>query len=272
MKINFFCPYWGSEHLSITTFLDKVKRSGYDGVEFAVAKDTDLKILDDLFRESNLRTLQVIIQHYDTTASDFEEHRCAYAAWFKRIVDYECIMINSQTGKDYFNLEQNKVLFDIAHEHERQTQIKVVHETHRNKFSFCAHITKSYLEQLKDLRITLDISHWVNVAESYLEDQKDAVDLAISRTDHLHARVGFPEGPQINDPRAPEWKDALDHHLTWWDNVIETRKNKGYKNTTITPEFGPYPYMPSLPYTKVPVADQWSINQFMMKMLRHRYT
>ncbi|GAB1483119.1 hypothetical protein MASR2M78_19350 [Treponema sp.] len=51
-------------------------------------------------------------------------------------------------------------------------------------------------------------SRWCTVAESYLEDQKEAVDAALSRTDHIHARVGFPEGPQVGDPAAPEWEES----------------------------------------------------------------
>jgi hypothetical protein len=29
-----------------------------------------------------------------------------------------------------------------------------------------------------------------------LHDQKEAIDIAIERADHIHARVGFTEGPQ----------------------------------------------------------------------------
>lgn len=35
-------------------------------------------------------------------------------------------------------------------------------------------------------------AHWVAVAESFLEDQSEAVKLAIERADHIHARVGYP--------------------------------------------------------------------------------
>jgi len=95
--------------------------------------------------------------------------------------------------------------------------------------------------------------------------------LAIERTDHIHARVGYPEGPQVPDPRAPEWKEALDHHLQWWDAVIALKRNKQYI-MTITPEFGPYPYMVHLPYTDKPICNQWDVNLFMMQTLRTRYT
>lgn len=41
---------------------------------------------------------------------------------------------------------------------------------------------------------------------------------------------------------------------------------------TFLTEFGPVDYMPALPYTRQPVADQWAINVYMMEILRKRYS
>ncbi|HET7898150.1 MAG TPA: sugar phosphate isomerase/epimerase, partial [Flavisolibacter sp.] len=173
--------------------------------------------------------------------------------------------------KDFFTFEQNRLLIEAASAVSRQSGVPVLHETHRNKFSFAAHITKDYLQKLPELKITLDASHWVCVAESFLEDQEEAVQLAIERTEHLHARVGYPEGPQVPDPRIAEWKPALDKHLQWWDQVIDQKKRK-QNIVTITPEFGPYPYMVPLPGTGAPITNQWEVNVFIMELLRKRYS
>ena len=271
MKIKFFCPYWGSEHFSNAEFFSKVVQAGYQGVEYAIAKDAEPKTIEKFFEDAKKNSLEIILQHYDTVESKFEKHCESYKAWFEKIENYDCVLINSQTGKDYYSFEQNDRLFRIAKTFESKTGVAVLHETHRGKFSFAAHITESYLKKNKDLRLTLDISHWINVAESYLEDQQEAVDLAISRTDHIHARVGFKEGPQVNDPSAPEWSISLEKHLNWWNKVIKRRSSEGCEFTTITPEFGPVPYMPSLPYSKKPVADQWKVNLFMVEYFRNIY-
>ena len=84
-----------------------------------------------------------------------------------------------------------------------------------------------------NVRITLDVSHWVNVAESFLDDQPDAMELAIQRTEHIHARVGYPEGPQVSDPAAPEWNEALQHHLNWWDKIIERKRSETNSRVSI---------------------------------------
>ena len=153
----------------------------------------------------------------------------------------------------------------------KKTGIPITHETHRGRFSFAAHITKNYLQQIPELKLTLDISHWCNVHESMLSDQKEAVQLALSRTSHIHARVGHPQGPQVNDPAAPEWKSTLDQHLAWWDEIVRLHKENNAGILRITTEFGPAGYLPTLPYTQQPVADQWSINVFMLNLLKTRY-
>lgn len=153
----------------------------------------------------------------------------------------------------------------------KETGIPIVHETHRGKFSFALHITRQYLEKIPDLELGLDLSHWCNVAESLMQDQLVALALALVRTRHIHARVGYTEGPQIIDPRLPEWEETMNFHLSCWDKVYENFKMMNREYLTITPEFGPYPYMIHLPFTQMPVANQWDINLYMKDLLKERY-
>jgi len=271
MKPQFFCPRWGSEDLSWDDFLLKAKQSGYDGVEYGIANETTPAELDAIWEKLNKHQLSIIPQHYGTYDADFNQHFDRYSAWLQLVKPYPGVKIDSQTGKDFFTFEQNKQLVDVAAKHSQESGVAIYHETHRNKFLFAAHISKDYLQRIPELKITLDASHWVNVAESYLEDQQDAINIAIQRTEHIHARVGYPEGPQVPDPRVPEWKAALDHHLKWWDKIAELKRQED-KILTITPEFGPYPYMVHLPDTNKPIANQWDINVYMMELLRERYS
>lgn len=96
--------------------------------------------------------------------------------------------------------------------------------------------------------------------------------MAISRTVHIHSRVGFVEGPQITDPRAPEWDEVLQAHLNCWDKVIELQQKNKRELFTITSEFGAPPYMPLLPYTRQPIVNQWEVNVYMMNLLKERYS
>jgi hypothetical protein len=269
MKLLFFCPRWGQEHTPWKAFLNNVKEAGYDGIEASLP--TDEKDKKEILACMKSLGLKLIGQHWETVDRVFEEH-CKEFEWrLRSVASAKPLFINTQTGKDYFTFTENKLLIDLAKSIAEETGVPIIHETHRGKFSFAAHITKTYLENIDDLKITLDISHWFNTAETYLHDQVEAVELAITRTEHIHSRVGFIEGPQITDPRAPEWNEALQNHLDCWDKVIQLQQKNNRDIFTITSEFGAPPYMPLLPYTKQPIVDQWEVNVYMMNMLRERY-
>jgi len=163
---------------------------------------------------------------------------------------------------------QNAALIGIADDDSEKYEIKIIYETHRGKFSFASHITAEFIKRLPDLEIGFDVSHWCNVHESYLADQEENIELAISRAAHIHARVGFPGGPQIPDPRVPEWEEAVNTHIAWWKRIVERNRAEGRSVFTITSEFGPFPYMTILPFTQQPISNQSDINVYMMNLLK----
>ena len=272
MKIIFFCPRWGCENIPWRLFFKKVKDAGYDGVEMGYPLELSADEKQEIQQGLADHSLLWIGQHWQTIEPDFEAHVKIYADNLYSIADGKPLFINSQTGKDYFSTEQNLRLIQIAKAISGETGIDIIHETHRGKWSFAAHITKNYLQLNPEIRITLDASHWCNVAETLLADQQEAVELAIKHTDHIHARVGYPEGPQVPDPRDPLWHEALQQHLTWWDTIVELKKQADRPMLTITPEFGAPPYTVLLPGSHSPIACQWDINVYMMEFLRDRYT
>jgi sugar phosphate isomerase/epimerase len=269
MQIAFFCPRWGSESLSWDTFCSNVKVAGYDGVECMLPIDTEEK--EVFLRALNTHQLKFIGQYYQSFEKNFELHKQRFEEWLLHLTSVQPVLIDAQTGKDYFTEEQNAILFDIAERVSKKTGVVIAHETHRNKALFAAHVAYKLLHNNKQVRITADFSHWCNVSESLLEDHEEAVALACDRAIHIHARVGYAQGPQINDPRAPEWAAELQAHMGWWDAIIQKRKKEGVTLFTITPEFGPEPYMPTLPLTKQPVTSQWEVNKHMMNLLKNRY-
>ncbi len=270
MEIKYFCPQWGSKHLDFNSFLIDVKNAGYDGVEMSLPLDQNEK--NAILEAISNHGLLFIAQHWETADINFEKHKTEYCSRLINLATANPLFINSQTGKDFFTFKQNAELIQIASEVSQQYGIRIIHETHRGKFSFAAHITTEYLTRIPGLRLGFDLSHWCNVAESFLHDQQPAVDLAISRADHIHARVGFPEGPQVPDPRVPEWQEAVDIHTGWWKRIVENHRKAGWPVFTITPEFGPFPYMTSMPFTQQPISNQWDINVYMMNMLKSQFS
>lgn len=257
---------------STDAFCAKAKQAGYDGIE--VWWPGEAKAQDELFNALQKHALQV-----GFLAGGSDRDPAKHLQQFIQMVNgaacqkiQKPLYINCHSGRDYFSMEENGKFIDYTEKIVKETGLTICHESHRGRILFAAHITKQYLHKYPSLRLTLDISHWCNVHESLLHDQEDAVQLALSRTDHVHARVGHAEGPQVSDPRAPEWEAAVKRHLEWWDAVVQQKIRSGASTLTVLTEFGPPDYMPTLPYTRQVVSDQWAINEYMMQLLRKRYS
>jgi len=260
---------WGFDG-SLQSFCAKAKREGYDGIE--IWWPMEQKDQGDLFAALRDHELEVgfLCGGYQ---SDWKTH----LDYFKKAIDAAAnntvqrpLYINCHSGKDYFSFEENQAFIDHTQQLSASSGVLVCHETHRSRMLFAAPVARTYLEKNPGLRVTFDVSHWCNVSESLLQDQPATLDLTLQRTEHIHARIGHSEGPQVNDPRAPEWDTAVKAHFAWWDKVVQRKRQNGERLTILT-EFGPPDYMPTLPYTRQPLVDQWTINVHMMRLLRSRY-
>lgn len=275
MDIDFFCPRWGSENIPWARFARRIKGDGFAGVE--VFPLGDMAKNENMLESLNDMGLSYILLHAELNEGrNFRRYVDALERNLYALLSYQNAsakpkFIVSQTGREYYNRAQMEICFELCNRIARESSIPIIQETHRNKWSYAAHVVKDYLRAFPSLELALDLSHWVCVSESYLEDQEDAVDLAIQHAKHIHARVGFPQGPQVTDPRAPENQEALRHHLVWWDRWINHMATTGAPSVTITPEFGPYPYMAYAPDTGQPLADQYVLNCWMKQLLQERY-
>lgn len=268
MKILYFCPLWGNT-LPFKKFCQKVKKVGYDGVEMDLPLDKYkrgeiLQILKD-------NELLLIGQYWQSLEKDFRSNQKSYKKYLQLLVGAEPLLINAQTGKDYFSLEMNMNLVNLAKQISSDSGIDILHETHRGKFLFSLPVFAQAVREDPTLKITFDVSHWCTVHESLLDDQYTDLKKAIKAAGHIHSRIGFDQGPQINDPRAPEWKLILDKYFSWWDQIVKKHHSDG-RNLTVTAEFGPSPYMPQLPYSRKPVSNQWDVNLHMLKLFKKRYS
>ena len=269
LSLKIFGTNWGFVG-NTDAFCAAIKKEGYDGLEIWWPGTKEKQ--KELFTALKKYSLDV-----GFLCGSSEKEYAAHLDIFKRQInaastEYEQkpLYINCHSGKDFFTYDQNKAFIDHTTAATAKTGIPIYHETHRGRMLFAAHIARQFMEKNPELRLTLDISHWCNVAESLLQDQQETVKLALSRTGHIHSRIGHEEGPQVNDPRAPEWEAAVKAHLAWWDAVVEQKVKSGETLTVLT-EFGPPNYLPTVPFTHQPIADQWAINVHMMHLFRKRY-
>jgi sugar phosphate isomerase/epimerase len=261
-----FATNWGFNG-SWDAFCSKIKQAGYDGAElWYPAEDAQRKELFSALQRYDLK-IGFLVGGSDR---DPQKHFEQFKNSLEGAVAQKPVYINCHSGRDHFSFDQNKVFIDLTTKISKSTGVPIYHETHRSRILYAAPVARQFMEKLPDLRITFDVSHWCNVHESALDDQPETLAMTLDRVDHIHARIGHAEGPQVNDPRAPEWKDYVNAHFAWWDKVVERKKREGKLMTFLT-EFGPVDYMPALPYTRQPLANQWEINLHMMNTLRTRY-
>lgn len=265
--VTFFQTDWGNK-LSWDKFCEKVKTSGFDGIDIWLPSNTTSQ--EELKTALSKHNLLLNLMHGTNKGLPFKESLKAYENKLIALMKWKPVLINSQTGSDFFTEEENMAFIKVATKISDQYNIPVYHETHRSRFSYSLPITNSYLSKNLNFEITLDISHWMVVHESLLEGKEKELALVMERSNHIHARVGHKEGPQVNDPEAPEWKSALNRHLDIWEAIIKKRWKKNNKTFTVTSEFGPPGYMPTAPHTNMPLGDQWKANVFIMNAIKKR--
>ena len=249
-------------------FASKIKQLGYDGAELWYPSDPAQRTeVFTAFENQGLK-MGFLVGGWER---DFQKHLDQFTSSLEGAVSQKPVYINCHSGRDHYSFDQNKKFVELTAKVSKASGVPVYHETHRARILYAAPVARQFIESHRDLRITLDISHWCNVHESLLEDQPEIISKTLERVDHIHARIGHAEGPQVNDPRAPEWRDAVNAHFGWWDAVVSRKRKEGNQMTFLT-EFGPVDYMPALPYTRQPVADQWAINKHMLDTLRTRYS
>jgi sugar phosphate isomerase/epimerase len=243
------------------------KDAGFEGIETGVPEDErERSRMQSLLKEMSLG---LVAQQW-TRGADAAGHAESFEEQYRRAVPLSPLLVNSHTGRDIFTLPDNLVIFRKAAALEKELGVPVAHEMHRGRVTFSAPSTMQLLDALADVRLTADFSHWCCVHETLLEDQGESVERAIARSLHIHARVGHAEAPQVPDPREEEWRPAREAHLRWWQRIVDRRKESGASTLTICPEFGPAPYMVTLPGTGRPIADLWEVNRFMKDFLTER--
>lgn len=264
MKLILGKSKWEMWDDPLEAFLERVVASGFEATEIYLGslRESPAEIAR-LHASYGLRLIGQIL----TQGQTCQDHIKSLEKQFEFAAQCEVAFINSHTGRDIFSFEENFQLFELVTQRSKDSGIPFLVETHRGRPTYSAIETRKYLKALPELRLTADFSHWMVVHESGLEDQPANLELAISRADYIHARVGYSEGPQIPDPRAPEWKHAVERHIGLWQQIVNRHQAEGKEAVYITPEFGPPAYMHTAPFSNQPIGDVWEQNVYMKELL-----
>jgi sugar phosphate isomerase/epimerase len=256
MKLQLIRHLWGVDPThGLEHYLPRWREVGYSAVEASIRIWPDRADLLRFLRNSDWDWIPQVFSKDFRGGGTVRQHLDSLREQIEECLEHRPLFFNAHSGSDTWSLAEAEDFYGAALELERRVGIAIAHETHRLRYFGNPWTTWPILERFPDLKLTCDFSHWVCVAERLLEDCGPILQLAAQHCHHLHARVGFEEGPQVSDPRAPEWARHVAAHEAWWDSIWSSQERRGLAVSTLTPEFGPSPYMHLLPYTQAPVAD-----------------
>jgi hypothetical protein len=261
MHLLFAKTKWEATADTLSGFLSRTIDSGFTATEIHLPS---LGARSETVRAAHDNAGLALVGQITTEGETPADHIRYLDTWYPFAVACGSITVNSHTGSDAFSFSDNLSIFRHAITLERTHGVTLCHELHRGRALFSAPDTLRFARALPELRFTADFSHWQVVHESDdLARHSDAVAAVIARAWHIHARVGFSEAPQVPDPRAPEWVRQVDTAVAWWRRIVGSRQVDHTPVLTVSPEFGPTPYMPAVPYENRPVADAWELNCWM---------
>jgi sugar phosphate isomerase/epimerase len=267
MQVLILATQWGFESLTFEDFIIKIKEAGFDGIDTWLPEQPQER--KAFIRLLNEYRLPIVCHQHQAKGNNINEFCSSFEYHLNLCMECGPVLINSHSGRDFFSIDDQLRVIDVADNFAIKHNIKVVHETHRGRLGYSPYNAKQLFDLRPDMRVTADLSHWVCVTESYLEHCPDIVDETITRAEHIHARVGHTQGPQVPDPRAAGWQEATRIFMGWWARILEHKRMSGSKLFTITPEFGPPPYMLTDPSNGKPMADQFDLNCFIKNLIRN---
>jgi len=245
----------------------RIQAEGYSIIETSLPAPENQARFRELLTQYGFDYIAMI----STRGSTVAEHLASFRAQIEASRALQPILINSHSGRDAWDEAQSHDFFYQALAVESTLDIPVAHETHRGRILFNPWVTQRLIQQFENLHLCFDISHWVCVCERLLDTELDIIQQCAERCIHLHTRVGYEQGPQVPDPRAPEYQRHLEAHERWWQLVWDAQAAKGNKISTLTPEFGPPNYLQTLPYSNMPVADLGEICNWMAQRQAERF-
>ena len=220
--------------LSLTEGLFKIQDSGFDGV-LQYIDDFEASTISDT-RQINNSPLKLALSCRGFNIEDIEK-KLKYAAEHKAefinvlVIGY---FIRGQEALDYIRAIQK--LGD-------QLGVKTYIETHRGTITQDLNCTLDYIEAIGDLRLTIDLSHYVlagEIDETY-DLVEESFDRLLQRTASIHVRVS--NGQQIQLSMDTIIDEQLNNYKRWWTNGLNyASKTTDSETIPVVIELGPFPY------------------------------
>lgn len=136
-------------------------------------------------------------------AQTLEAHIASFKAQVAQALTMKPLLINAHSGCDCWPAATARAFFEAALAVEAEAGIVICHETHRGRVLYNPWATRDLCAAFPSLKLTADLSHFCVVAERVFPetdaDWADVMTHIARHTRHIHARVGYAEGPQVRE-------------------------------------------------------------------------
>jgi len=274
LRLQLFRSLW-TNGFDLDAALADCRSGEFDGVEGPVPEDASLRrTFAEKLRHSGVPFIAEITTGggYVPTVSDPARHLAEFRRKAATALDCAPQFVTVLAGCDAWPVACCIDFYGDAIAAAHELGVTASFETHRSRPTFHPWATDALLAQLPALELTCDFSHWCCVCERLvLDGEPDLLARCAARARHIHARVGYEQGPQVPHPAAPEYYAALTAHERWWRVLWAAQEETGREFSTMTPEFGPDGYLQAQPFTAQPAADLDEINRWMVDRQREHF-
>lgn len=267
-----YMSWWGMTNLGENgrewTVEEKVRQiaiAGFDGINGFIPspeeEDVWRRLLDD-------NGLAFSVNAYPTEAAQMEQY-------LQKAKGYGGIdFINTQVMTPFLiDKPAVNLLRDLNHL-SAEYEIPVFIETHRGTITQDLLRTVDYVQQLGDLPLTIDFSHFVVAGEMHTisDEAEKLLQEVLVHTASIHARVSNGEQVQV-DIGAQAEHTIVPHYKRWWKQGMKHWLSRAAdcQSFPVVCELGPAPYAITVDeYSgrKQEISDRWQ-QSLLLKELLH---
>jgi sugar phosphate isomerase/epimerase len=274
MKLECYKTLWGHTG-SFAQACQQALAAGFSGVEGPAPESRgEQDTWQRLLSEAGLLYIAEICtagSYVPERAASVAQHLSSLQQKLQHAMPLTPQLVNCIGGCDAWAEDQSLEFFSSAMALANDFNVRISFETHRGRSFFNPWITARICEQLSGLRLTADFSHWCVVCERLMDAEQLVLNGLLDRVLHIHARVGYEQGPQVVDPRLARYQAALESHQRWWRRIWDCQQQQDFSRSTLTPEFGPDGYQQLDAFTTSPVGDLWEINCWMARSQQREF-
>jgi len=273
MQLQTFKTLWGNK-LPIVQACQQAKSAGFDGIEGRAPQASATTSWLEALNEHQCQYIAEIVSGEDYVPNrqwTIQKHLDDIERQIEASQALDPLFATCIIGCDAWPESEAIKFFENVLLLQEKSGLQLSIETHRSRPTFNPWSTLRIAQALPEMKLTADISHWCVVCERLMDSEMDTLEKLIPQIHHIHARVGYDQGPQVPDPRAPEYLHAMNSHMNYWQQAWAYHLQSVRTDLTMTPEFGPDGYCHLQPYTQMPVVDLWEVNQWMRQQIQQAF-